>query len=185
MDDKFYNRIVGDRISSRQIDELIGLARGLAADGRLNRAEVEFLQKWLAANVEISGQPVICLISGVCTKNRKLLRDAEAYPLAVRPRWSGVARSAAASSALNLSRASPTDIGSPAGALSAASRLCDPTPASRTQDRRVRTTDEYFGLGEMSKNEKLMGISRSASAEPISVRCNAADAGSVSPKTSR
>ncbi|SFU19204.1 NAD-dependent DNA ligase [Mesorhizobium sp. YR577] len=59
MDERFYNRVGGDRISSRQIDELIGLARGLAADGRLNQAEVEFLQKWLAANLEISEQPII------------------------------------------------------------------------------------------------------------------------------
>jgi NAD-dependent DNA ligase len=59
MDDKFYNRVGGDRISSRQIDELVGLARGLAADGTINAAEVEFLQKWLAANAAISDQPVI------------------------------------------------------------------------------------------------------------------------------
>lgn len=59
MDDQLLNRLGGDRISSRQIDELIGLARGLAADGTINQAEVEFLQKWLAANVEISSQPVI------------------------------------------------------------------------------------------------------------------------------
>lgn len=59
MSDKFYNRVGGDRISSRQIDELIGLARGLAADGTINKAEVEFLQKWLAANAEISNQPII------------------------------------------------------------------------------------------------------------------------------
>ncbi len=48
-----------DRISSRQIDELIGITRGIAADGTLNQSEVEFLQKWLAASVGISGQPVI------------------------------------------------------------------------------------------------------------------------------
>ncbi|MER8413933.1 hypothetical protein [Mesorhizobium sp. M1342] len=48
MNDKFHNRVGGDRISSRQIDELIGLARGLAADGTINKAEIEFLQKWLA-----------------------------------------------------------------------------------------------------------------------------------------
>lgn len=59
MDNKFYNRVGGDRISSRQVDELIGLARGLAADGTINKAEVEFLQKWLAANAEISNQPLI------------------------------------------------------------------------------------------------------------------------------
>jgi hypothetical protein len=57
--DEFYNRVGGDRISSRQIDELIGIARGLTADGKINQAEVEFLQKWLAANSVISDQPII------------------------------------------------------------------------------------------------------------------------------
>ncbi|UYO55709.1 NAD-dependent DNA ligase [Rhodopseudomonas palustris] len=60
--DLFYNRVGGDRIESRQVDELIGLARGLIADGHINQAEVEFLQKWLAANVEISDQPLIRLL---------------------------------------------------------------------------------------------------------------------------
>ena len=59
MNEAFYNRVGGDRISSRQIDELIGIARGVAADGALNKSEVEFLQKWLAANAGISDQPVI------------------------------------------------------------------------------------------------------------------------------
>lgn len=59
MDDSFKNRMGGDRIASRQIDELIGLARGLVADSRINQAEVEFLQKWLAANAGISDQPLI------------------------------------------------------------------------------------------------------------------------------
>jgi len=58
MDDLF-NKFGDDRITSRQIDELIGLARGVAADGDLNQAEVEFLQKWLAANIAVSQQPVI------------------------------------------------------------------------------------------------------------------------------
>ena len=53
----FYNTVGGDRITSRQIDELVGLARGVAADGVINQAEVEFLQKWLAANRAISDQP--------------------------------------------------------------------------------------------------------------------------------
>ncbi len=58
-DEEFFNAVGGERIASRQIDELIGIARGLTADGLLNQPEVEFLQKWLAANVGISGQPVI------------------------------------------------------------------------------------------------------------------------------
>lgn len=55
----FCNLVAGDRIVHRQIDELVGLARGVAADGAINQAEVEFLQKWLAANLGISDQPVI------------------------------------------------------------------------------------------------------------------------------
>jgi NAD-dependent DNA ligase len=57
--EQFYNTVGGDRITSRQIDELVGLARGVAADGTINQAEVEFLQKWLAANMAISDQPMI------------------------------------------------------------------------------------------------------------------------------
>ncbi|MBX3580034.1 MAG: BRCT domain-containing protein [Rhizobiaceae bacterium] len=58
-DDRLLNRLGGDRIGSRQIDELIGISRGLAADGIINTAEAEFLQKWLAANADISDQPLI------------------------------------------------------------------------------------------------------------------------------
>jgi NAD-dependent DNA ligase len=58
-DDAFYNRVGGDRIASRQIDELIGLARGLVADGQINQPEAEFLRKWLVANSVVSDQPVI------------------------------------------------------------------------------------------------------------------------------
>lgn len=59
MDEALLNQLGDDRITSRQIDELIGLARGLAADGELNQSEVEFLQKWFAANVAMSQQPLI------------------------------------------------------------------------------------------------------------------------------
>jgi len=59
MEQALLNKLGEDRISARQIDELIGLARGLAADGDLNHAEVEFLQKWLAANEAVSQQPII------------------------------------------------------------------------------------------------------------------------------
>jgi NAD-dependent DNA ligase len=56
---KSLNILGQDRITSRQIDELVGLARGIGADGTVNQSEVEFLQKWLAANAEISSQPLI------------------------------------------------------------------------------------------------------------------------------
>jgi hypothetical protein len=59
VDDELLNRFGGDRIASRQIDELVGLARGVAADGDINQSEAEFLQKWLTANVASSQQPLI------------------------------------------------------------------------------------------------------------------------------
>ncbi|OYX17245.1 MAG: NAD-dependent DNA ligase [Sphingomonadales bacterium 32-67-7] len=72
MNEAQYNRLGGDRINSRQIDELIGIARGLAADGALNQPEIEFLQKWLAVNVDISDQPVIRTLYG---RVNDILRD--------------------------------------------------------------------------------------------------------------
>lgn len=59
MDDYLKSRLGSDRIASRQVDELIGLARGLCADGVINDAEAEFLQSWLIANSDISDQPII------------------------------------------------------------------------------------------------------------------------------
>lgn len=58
-EEQFHNQVGGVRIAARQIDELIGLARGLAANGSVNQAEAEFLQKWLAANADITDQPVV------------------------------------------------------------------------------------------------------------------------------
>ena len=60
--DNFHNRVGGDRIGSRQIDELIGIARGLVADNQISQGEVEFLQKWLAADLHISDQPVVRML---------------------------------------------------------------------------------------------------------------------------
>jgi len=48
-----------DRISARQLDEMVGLARGLCADGVINAAEVEFLQKWLAASSGVVRLPIL------------------------------------------------------------------------------------------------------------------------------
>lgn len=72
MTDEFNNRVGNDRITSRQIDELIGIARGLVADELINEREVEFLQKWLAANAVISDQPVIRVLY---ERTRQILSD--------------------------------------------------------------------------------------------------------------
>ena len=53
------HRIYGKaRLTDRQINELIGLAHGLAADGNVNQTEAEYLQKWLVANREVSDNPI-------------------------------------------------------------------------------------------------------------------------------
>lgn len=61
-DEELYNSFGHERISARQIDELIGVARGLCADNLLNDTEVEFLEKWLAANIGITGHPVVATL---------------------------------------------------------------------------------------------------------------------------
>lgn len=61
-DEELYNRFGHERISERQIDELIGIARGLCADNLLNDTEVEFLERWLAANVGITGHPIVATL---------------------------------------------------------------------------------------------------------------------------
>lgn len=58
MDNGLLNAVGSKRISARQVDELLGMARGIAADGVLNQREAEFLHKWLAANVSISNEPM-------------------------------------------------------------------------------------------------------------------------------
>ncbi|HAW32731.1 MAG TPA: hypothetical protein DCY03_32270, partial [Planctomycetaceae bacterium] len=42
------------RLNDRKIDELIGLCKGVLADGEVTQFEVEFLQNWLRNNQEIS-----------------------------------------------------------------------------------------------------------------------------------
>ena len=56
---KLYNRA---RLDDRQVNELIGLASGIIADGLVNQLESEFLHKWLVAHVEASGNPVVGLL---------------------------------------------------------------------------------------------------------------------------
>jgi hypothetical protein len=59
LDNKFLNTVANDRIGSRQVDELIGLARGMISDGEISEGEVEYLQKWLSANEAINDQPLL------------------------------------------------------------------------------------------------------------------------------
>lgn len=77
MDEQHLNAINNDRLHSRQIDELIGLARGLIADGTINVAEVEFLEQWLTCNLSISHQP---LVATLYDRVSEILADGVADP---------------------------------------------------------------------------------------------------------
>lgn len=46
-------------IQDRQIDTLIGLSKGVLADGNINQAEAEFLMGWLVQNRQASDNPII------------------------------------------------------------------------------------------------------------------------------
>jgi hypothetical protein len=48
------------RLDHRQVTELVGICRGLIADGVVNGQEAEFLQKWLVANAGVTGNSVVC-----------------------------------------------------------------------------------------------------------------------------
>lgn len=45
-----YKKYAGARLEGREVDEFIGLCRGVLADGDLNHAEAEYLQRWLENN---------------------------------------------------------------------------------------------------------------------------------------
>lgn len=63
-----YNR---KNIQDRQVDTLIGLSKGITADGKVDQAEAEYLLTWLAQNSQ-SRNPVIL---NLLTKVSDMLED--------------------------------------------------------------------------------------------------------------
>ena len=61
-DRKILNLYGRARLDDRAINELLGLAKGIAADGVVNQREAEFLQKWLVANTAVKDNPVIATL---------------------------------------------------------------------------------------------------------------------------
>jgi NAD-dependent DNA ligase len=58
---RLFNRA---RMDHRLVNELIGLAHGIIADGAVNQAEAEYLFKWIVANAEQTDNPVLRLLYG-------------------------------------------------------------------------------------------------------------------------
>jgi len=59
-------------IDDRQIDTLIGLSKGLLADGHVNQAEAECLQTWLIQSRQTTNNPIIINLLG---KIDRMLED--------------------------------------------------------------------------------------------------------------
>ncbi|WP_068318941.1 BRCT domain-containing protein [Polycladidibacter hongkongensis] len=56
------NNFSKGRLEDRQVTELIGMARGMLADGVLTDAEIIFLRKWLAASVDVVNNPLVATL---------------------------------------------------------------------------------------------------------------------------
>jgi len=54
-----FTRFNKKNIQDRQVDTLIGLSKGLVADGTVNQSEAEFLMTWLIQNQHHSENPII------------------------------------------------------------------------------------------------------------------------------
>lgn len=54
-----FQRFNRKSIDDRQIDTLIGLSKGLTADGKVNRSEAEFLYSWLIQSRQLTENPII------------------------------------------------------------------------------------------------------------------------------
>lgn len=63
-DEAAFNGMGRHRIAGRQMDELIGLARGLCADGSISEADVLCLQGWLAREAQITDHPMLRALYG-------------------------------------------------------------------------------------------------------------------------
>jgi NAD-dependent DNA ligase len=64
-------------MDDRLVNELIGLAHGIIADGAVNQAEAEYLLKWIVANAEQTSNPVLGLLYG---RVKKVLADGTLDP---------------------------------------------------------------------------------------------------------
>lgn len=75
--DKMLRSFHGKRLDARQMDELIGLARGLSADGTINQAEAEYLHKWLVACADVRENP---LVAPLLSRLSDMLADGKLDP---------------------------------------------------------------------------------------------------------
>jgi len=67
-----FTRFNRKSIDDRQIDTLIGLSKGILADGKVDQSEAEFLQNWLVQSRQATSNPIIM---NLLEKVEAMLRD--------------------------------------------------------------------------------------------------------------
>jgi len=67
-----FTRFNRKSIDDRQIDTLIGLSKGILADGKVDQSEAEFLQSWLVQSRQATSNPIIL---NLLEKVEAMLRD--------------------------------------------------------------------------------------------------------------
>lgn len=60
-----FTRFNRKSLQDRQVDTLIGLSKGITADGKVDQAEAEFLQTWLIQNCKTKNPIILNLLSKV------------------------------------------------------------------------------------------------------------------------
>jgi NAD-dependent DNA ligase len=91
-DEQLHRLFARARIDDRQINELIGLAHGIAADDQVNQMEAEYLQKWLVANIDLRDNPItrnLLARVNAMLSDKKLSNDEASELLDVLKRFSG------------------------------------------------------------------------------------------------
>ncbi|MGE4473094.1 MAG: BRCT domain-containing protein [Sulfuricurvum sp.] len=75
---EIFTRFNRKNIQDRQVDTLIGLSKGLIADGKVNQNEAEFLLSWLVQNRYTTENPIILnLLEKVDSMLKDGILDAE------------------------------------------------------------------------------------------------------------
>lgn len=72
-----FTRFNRKNIQDRQVDTLIGLSKGITADGKVDQAEAEFLQTWLIQNSHSENPIIINLLEKVGAMLEDGILDAE------------------------------------------------------------------------------------------------------------
>lgn len=60
-----FSRFNRKNIQDRQVDTLIGLSKGIVADGKVDQSEAEFLNMWLVQNIHSQNPVIINLLSKI------------------------------------------------------------------------------------------------------------------------